>query len=91
MTEETGNGENIYYAVEHGNGDDQLLDMADTGRQGRMDAEFIAHAREDIPRLLAVIEALSDWAGRSKTGFYDEAQDDVVAILSAALKGAGDE
>ena len=33
------------------------------------------------------LDALSVWAGRSKSGYYDEAQDDVVQILSA---GAGE-
>lgn len=32
-----------------------------------------------------LIAALSQWAGRSKTGYYDEAQDDVVQILRKAF------
>jgi hypothetical protein len=49
MTEETSDGENIYYTVEHGT--DQLCDMALTSWQGRMDAEHIA--RHDPARVLA--------------------------------------
>ena len=47
-------------------------------------------APTDIARLLAAIEAISDWAGRNRTGYYDEAQDDVVQILTAALTAAPD-
>lgn len=35
------------------------------------------------PYMLAPLVAdLDKWAGRSKTGYYDEAQDDVVQILN---------
>lgn len=30
----------------------------------------------------ALVSDLDEWAGRSKSGFYDEAQDDVVQILN---------
>jgi hypothetical protein len=57
------------------------------------DAEFIATAPGDLAYLLAELrkarEALArisdDWAGRNRTGFYDEAQDDVVQIIRAAV------
>lgn len=49
MTEETADGENIYYTVEHGT--EQLCDMALTSRQGWHDAEHIAH--HDPARVLA--------------------------------------
>ncbi|UDL14891.1 hypothetical protein PP357_gp44 [Arthrobacter phage Sarge] len=34
----------------------------------------------------AALDALSDWAGRNRTGFYDEAQDDAVQIIREALE-----
>ena len=49
MTEETSDGDNIYYTVEHGT--EQLCDMALTSRQGWHDAEHIA--RHDPSRVLA--------------------------------------
>ena len=60
MTEETGDGENIYYTVEAKSATpgDYLLDISDTGVHGRADAEFIAHAREDVPRLIAALESV---------------------------------
>ena len=60
------------------------------------DAVFIAHAPQDITDLLvlarkqqAALDALNDWCGRNKTGFYDEAQDDVVQIIRASITGEG--
>jgi hypothetical protein len=64
MTEETGNGENIYYTVEHG--DTQLLDMADSSGQGRADAYHIA--RHNPARVLAECEAKRAIAGLHKVG-----------------------
>ena len=59
------------------------------------DAHFISNAPGDVAFLLAELrkahEALarvSDWAGRNKTGYYDEAQDDVVQIIRAAVAAA---
>jgi hypothetical protein len=40
-------------------------------------AYLLALAKEQKAKL----DALRDWAGRAKTGYYDEAQDDVTAIL----------
>jgi hypothetical protein len=64
--------------------------------QARLDAAApgaITITPSDIAFLLdlarkqqAAIDALSDWAGRSRTGFYDEAQDDVVQIIREALE-----
>lgn len=52
MTEETGNGENIYYTVElAGAIDTTIADMASTQRIGREQAEHIA--RHDPSRVLA--------------------------------------
>jgi hypothetical protein len=34
----------------------------------------------------AALDALSDWAGRNRTGFYDEAQDDAIQIIREALE-----
>jgi len=52
----------------------------------------IDESSTDVPALLAlvreqqaVIAKLSDWAGRNKSGYYDEAQDDVVQIIRAAI------
>ncbi len=60
------------------------------------DAEFIAHSPDDAAYLLtlarkqaAALEAVNVWVGRHKTGFYDEAQDDVFALIRDAL-GAGE-
>lgn len=49
--------------------------------------EFVEAARAALeaaaPHMLAPLVAdLDKWAGRSRTGFYDEAQDDVVQILN---------
>lgn len=62
---------------------------------GRRDAEFIANAPADVAYLLAelrkrddVIAKLSDWAGRYKSAYYDEAQDDVVQIIRPVLRAA---
>jgi hypothetical protein len=59
----------------------------------KSDAEFIANTPTDIAFLLdlarkqqAALDALSNWAGRSRTGFYDEAQDDVVQMIREALE-----
>jgi hypothetical protein len=51
MTEETGDGENIYYTVEAHGRNDYFADMADTGQQGRATADYIA--RFDPVRILA--------------------------------------
>ena len=51
MTEETGDGENIYYTVEAKGSYDYFADMADTGPQGRTTADYIA--RFDPVRILA--------------------------------------
>ena len=62
----------------------------------RYDGDRIAAVLADIPGLLdlarkqqAALDALNDWCGRNKTGFYDEAQDDVVQIIRAAITGEG--
>jgi len=49
MTEETADGENIYFTVERGRV--QILDVTATDHQGRMTADFIA--RYDPTRALA--------------------------------------
>lgn len=64
--------------------DDIEVRMPASYRAGKV-ADLIANAPTDISRLIAAVEAVSDWAGKNKAGYYDEAQDDVVAILSAAL------
>ena len=52
MTEETGNGEGIYYTVEEvGTYDSPILDLTRTDRTGRAQAEHIA--RHDPARVLA--------------------------------------
>ena len=58
---------------------------------GMRAADKLAH--EDVWALLdlarkqqAAIDALNDWCGRNKTGFYDEAQDDAVQIIRNAMK-----
>ena len=58
---------------------------------GMRAADKLAH--EDVWDLLdlarkqqAAIDALNDWCGRNKTGFYDEAQDDAVQIIRNAMK-----
>lgn len=58
-------------------------------------AELAWASARDIPYLLAelrdrdeVIAKLSDWAGRSKSAYYDEAQDDVVQIIRPVLRKA---
>lgn len=38
--------------------------------------------------LAALVADLDRWAGRSKTGFYDEAQDDVTQILKPYRKAS---
>jgi hypothetical protein len=56
--------------------------------------EFFEAARSALeaaaPHLMseqqAKLDALSAWAGRSKVGYYDEAQDDVVRILFARAR-----
>ena len=66
-------------------------------------AELAWASARDVPYLLAeladrddVITKLSEWAGRSKSAYYDEAQDDVVKIIrpilrarAAAVRGEG--
>jgi hypothetical protein len=64
--------------------------------QSRLDAAVpgaITITPSDIGFLLdlarkqqAAIDALSDWAGRNRTGFYDEAQDDAIQIIREALE-----
>ena len=78
MTEETSDGENVYYTVESKGAKpgDYLLDMSDTGAQGRADAEFIAHAPDDIAYLLAEVESLRSamaraWNEGQEAGFHD--------------------
>ncbi len=58
MTEETPDGENIYYTVSRRGAKefDRLAEVADVGPQGQADAEFIAHAPEDIAFLLAELK-----------------------------------
>lgn len=35
----------------------------------------------ELENLRKAVQALNHWAGRSKSGYYDEAQDDVIHIL----------
>ena len=50
-----------------------------------LNAEFIAHARTDIPKLLAVIEKLIEqrevYAERAKSGDYESDNAELLAIL----------
>lgn len=36
---------------------------------------------DEIDKLARLIQRLDEWARRSKSGYYDEAQDDVLEIL----------
>lgn len=73
MTEETADGENIYYTVEHGRA--QLCDMSSTSMQGRSDAEHIA--RHDPARVLAECAAkraiVEQWNDPASFGPFSDA------------------
>lgn len=75
MTEETADGENIYYTVE---GKDEsgrnymIADLVNTSLQGSHDAEFMSEARQDIPWLLerlAAVKSLHNSDGMQWVGF----------------------
>lgn len=64
-----------------------MLDKMYDDKTLRVDDEDRAIMRSALeaaaPYTLAPLVAdLDKWAGRSRTGFYDEAQDDVVQILN---------
>jgi hypothetical protein len=70
MTEETPDGENIYYTVSQRGAKeyDRLVELADSGMQGRRDAEFIAHAPDDIAYLLGELKKLVHKKGPAGAG-----------------------
>ncbi|UYZ12187.1 hypothetical protein A6764_00045 [Brevibacillus sp. WF146] len=54
---------------------DTLITFGDTYENGGYDAEFIAHAREDIPRLLAEIERLRTALEEINRAWYEDSTD----------------
>jgi hypothetical protein len=51
-------------------------------RLAHLDA--VVNART-VDRYQAVVDALHTWAGKSKSAYYDEAQDDVLEIIRQGL------
>jgi hypothetical protein len=54
---------------------DTLIMFGDTYENGEQDAEFIAHAREDIPKLLAEIERLRTALEEINRAWYEDSTD----------------
>jgi hypothetical protein len=51
------------------------------------DREFIAHARQDIPRLLAALDAVTTYCAEEQTGSGEVSADGVIDAIDSALKG----
>lgn len=63
-------------------------DGSEQARQNHRDADAIAHAREDVPWLLAKIDRVEDLARRAGTGFtFPEEQIVTVSEILTALGG----
>ena len=55
---------------------------------GNSHADTVLHLLTELRKRDEVIAKLSAWAGRYKSAYYDEAQDDVVQIIRPVLRAA---
>ncbi|MFH5879790.1 hypothetical protein [Arthrobacter sp. NA-172] len=88
-------GVSIYYVFHNGD----TLDRDRLAESSGSDAEFIAHARTDIPRLLNALDAVLEWCDTNQHPFHpsegvegfssqDWALDDAARRIRTALTDA---